>query len=147
MFKPRVAMGMMGLLLVLGSGVALLRAQDVGREPTADPPAPGTRGTPFQLYSADEGAIAYTDLVAGPVPALTDAERASGTLTLERYQAISAETRASVDDTAAWAEGDHSPAVHQAWAGYSAAMGARAALEATANEAGLAGIGEVGVVP
>lgn len=135
-------------LLVIG-GVTLLRAQEDGAEPTAaEEPAPsGERGTPFQLYASDEGAVTADQLVVGPVPAPTVEELASGQMTVERARATSAETQASVDNVAAWAEGDNGYEVHQAWAGYSAAMQAEAETRAAEYAAGLSGASELGVVP
>lgn len=130
-------------LLVLGSGFALLRAQEAGDTSTAEPAPSGGR----EMYPADLGALQYTDLVEGPVPAPTEEEIAAGHMSEERYRATSAETRATADDVEAWAQVNNGPAAQQAWSGYSAAMAAQAETRAAESIAGTSALGEAGVLP
>lgn len=134
----------LGIVVLIGSGAALLRAQD--GDPPAEPPAAGEPGSPFSLFPADEGAITDSELVEGDVPAATEAELAAGSMSLERNQATTAQSRASTDSLQEWAETDNGHAVHQAWSGYSQAMAAEAALRHAEYEAGLSGFSETGVV-
>ncbi len=129
-------------MLMVGSGVALLRAQEADLAPR---PQPTTNNTPFTLYSSDDGAVQFGDRVTGPVPQPTDEEIVEGSMTHERHLATTAETHAAADDTEAWA--DTGPAVGQAWSGYTAAMQAQAAAAKAAYEAGLSDSGDVGVLP
>lgn len=132
---------------VIGVAAALLRAEDVPLAPAPEAAAAGTPGTPFQLYAADEGAIPYEDLVEGPVPAPTAEEIAAGTMSPARYHATTRETKASADDTMAWADLNHSPDVANAYAAYTAAMQAEAEARRAEYAAGLTGESELGVVP
>lgn len=137
----------LGVVVLVGSGAALLRAQ-TGGDPVADPApsAPsGVRGEPFNLYPADDGALAWDDHVEGTVPSPTEEEIASGSMTAERAYATSRETKAGVLAVQEWAEADHAPAVHAAYSTYSQLMAAEAELKRAEYEAGLSGIGETGI--
>ncbi len=137
---------LVGCFVIVGSGAALLRAQD--STTTADPPSasatvPG--GPP--MYPADDNAIKYTDLQDTASPGLTDEEAASGSQSAQRYTETLGTSRATINAEEQWAETDNGYAVHQAWAGYSAAMAEQAAAQHAAEDTGLAAIGDVGVVP
>lgn len=132
-----------GVVVLIGSGAALLRAQESDAPPIAEPGDPATLGSP-----ADEGALTWDDLVVGPVPSPTEEEIAAGSMTPERYFATTRETRAANEQTQGWAEADHSSDVHAAYQTYTSAMQAEAAIRHAEYEAGLTGgLGELGVVP
>ena len=119
-------------------------AETAAPEPAPEPPAPPD---PFQLAPADMGAERYDDLADGPIPPLpADWDTAAG-IDEATYRTYTRDTKASVDDMAAVHDGQNGAPVHQAWAGYSAAMAREAAIREAEYASGLAGISGVGVAP
>ena len=119
-------------------------AETAAPEPAPEPPAPPD---PFQLAPADMGAERYDDLADGPIPPLpADWDTAAG-IDEATYRTYTRDTKAAVDDTAAVHDGQNGAPVHQAWAGYSAAMAREAAIREAEYASGLAGISGVGVAP
>jgi hypothetical protein len=120
-----------------------LRAQE---SPPPSPPT-GSPGEPFQLFEAGPGEITYDQLSLTPASPPTAEEIAAGFMTDSRYQEVTKETRASVDDTADWADGMNGAPVHEAWSGYTAVMQVQAEAARAAYEAGLSGSENIGVSP
>lgn len=99
--------------------------------------------TPFLPYAADPGALTYESLYEGPIPDLAIDPEAS--VDEATYRIVANETRASVDDVETWAQADNGYEVHQQWAAYSQLRQQQIEVERAEREAGLGGIGDLGV--
>jgi hypothetical protein len=135
-------------------GLALIGFLSWSRTVRADAAAPaeaeGEEGgltepvrRPFEPYPADPGALAYESLSATPIPEATSDPDAP--VDEETYRITSNETRDSVDQAEEWAQTRNGYAVHQRWSAYSRVRRAAIEVERAEREAGLAGMGEVGV--
>jgi hypothetical protein len=128
-------------------GVLLVGVVVANRATRAEQPSETPTGEFFRQAPSDPGALQYSDLIDGTPLQLTDEEKRTGVIEFGRYQAASRETKASVDDAMAWAERKNGHSVSHAWSGYTNAMAQEAQVRRAEYEAGLAGIGDVGVVP
>jgi hypothetical protein len=100
---------------------------------------------PFALAPSDPGALRYEDLATGPIPQVDLLLHPDDPIPLDVYRDITKESRASVDDIEAWAQVHNGPAVTAAWSAYTASKVTEAQQRRAEYEAGLTGIGDVGV--